>query len=389
MRYHERMKTIKRKIPIIVEAGIPIREVRPGYYLVDCYHHGKRERQCFKDLPTAKAHCQALRIKIRNEGLSFLSLNSKQRADAIEALNVLAGRASLLEAAKAFNILNPVGASESVSDTVKRYLDTMRAEGARPISINEKRQKLAKLEAAFGDRPTSSIVKDHLDKLADQLGFSGINKSKYVSAWQSVFNLYSGTRKVKQGGDKKPAETFHPDVVRKLFQTASVHHPEIVPTFALLFFAGLRPEETQRMTWNNIKFKEGYIDITPAMSKTRDGRHVKIQPALSAWLMQYRKTSGPVSPSKYVTRRLREQVMKKAGLTEWPNDVARHTFATSHFTAFKDSGATCKELGHFGSQSTFQRHYKGLMTDDEAKAFWNITPDSITGEVISMKRATA
>ncbi|HMO03182.1 MAG TPA: hypothetical protein PKC67_09920 [Kiritimatiellia bacterium] len=390
------MKTKKRKIPTTIEAGIPIREVRPGYYLVDCYHHGKRERQCFRDLVMAKAHCQALRIKVRNEGLSFLALNSKQRADAIEALTLLAGRASLVEAAQAFNTLNPVGVVETVAQTVQRYLETMRVEGARPISINEKRQKLTKLADAYGDRPTSSLIRDHLNTLADKLGYQGTNRTKYIGAWQSALNLYAGTRRTAAStGDKKPAETFHPDVVRKLFSVAAINHPDVAPVLALLFFAGLRPEEVQRMTWEAIKIGEGYIDVAPSMSKTRDGRHVTIQKNLSSWLMKYRRARGPVAPTKAATRRLRELVMRKAGLTEWPNDVARHTFATAHFTAFKDSGDTCKELGHFGSQSTFVRHYKGLMTEAEAKAFWSITPEAIAGagKVINQtentERATA
>lgn len=381
-----RMKTKPRKIKTTVEAGIPIREVRPGYYLVDCYHHGKRERQCFKLLADAKTHCQALRIKIRNEGLSFLSLNSKQRADAIEALSLMAGRGSLVEAAQAFNKLNPVGKVESVADSVAKYLETMQADGAREISIREKRQKLAKLDGAYGDRPTASIQKSDLQRLADELGYKGSNGKKYVSAWQSVLNLYHGERKAKSGGDKNPAVTFKPDVVRNLFSIAEADYPEIVPVFTLLFFAGLRPDEVQRMTWENIDFHGRSIRVDASMSKTRDPRNVKLQDAAAAWLAKYRKRKGLVSPSKSVTRRLRESVMSKAGLDSWPNDVARHTYATAHYMRHGDSAATCKELGHFGSQSTFRRHYKGLYSEYEADAFWRILPDG-HGEVIQLAKS--
>ena len=62
------------------------------------------------------------------------------------------------------------------------------------------------------------------------------------------------------------------------------------------------------------------------------------------------------------------------GIERWPNDVARHTFATAHYTHFGDAAKTLSQMGHFEGPQTFVRHYKGMMTTKDAGAFWKIEP---------------
>lgn len=76
-----------------------IREVRPGYYMVDHQRAGKRERVCFDDVDKAKSYCAVLSTKITNEGTAALSLTPAQRDDAAKALAILEGHATLEKAA--------------------------------------------------------------------------------------------------------------------------------------------------------------------------------------------------------------------------------------------------------------------------------------------------
>lgn len=57
-----------------------------------------------------------------------------------------------------------------------------------------------------------------------------------------------------------------------------------------------------------------------------------------------------------------------------PANCARHSFATYHLLAFRHAGETSLQLGHGGSPELLHRHYKGIATEAEAKAFWSIRP---------------
>jgi len=57
-----------------------------------------------------------------------------------------------------------------------------------------------------------------------------------------------------------------------------------------------------------------------------------------------------------------------------PANAARHSFATFHLLAFRHAGETALQLGHGGSPEMLHRHYKGMATETEAKAFWSIRP---------------
>ena len=84
----------------------------------------------------------------------------------------------------------------------------------------------------------------------------------------------------------------------------------------------------------------------------------------------------------------REKIKTKLSLSDYPVDVARHTFATAHYEAHGDAGATAKQLGHFGTLDVFRKHYKGLMAHEDALAYWKMMP-TVKGNVIQFARATA
>jgi integrase/recombinase XerD len=57
-----------------------------------------------------------------------------------------------------------------------------------------------------------------------------------------------------------------------------------------------------------------------------------------------RKHSGKVTPANFV-KQLRA-VRKAAGITDWPDNALRHSFASYHLAHFKDAAALALEMGH-------------------------------------------
>jgi len=81
--------------------------------------------------------------------------------------------------------------------------------------------------------------------------------------------------------DSRPS-IFTPDEVQRLFKMARKTDPEMIPYLALGLFAGVRPMEIERLSWNNIL--NGFIEITADKAKTRQRRLISISDNLEQWL---------------------------------------------------------------------------------------------------------
>ena len=57
-------------------------------------------------------------------------------------------------------------------------------------------------------------------------------------------------------------------------------------------FAGIRPDETLRLDWEDIDFERRQIDLPAKKTKGRTRRIIPMEPNLIAWLKPYRPESG-------------------------------------------------------------------------------------------------
>jgi len=173
----------------------------------------------------------------------------------------------------------------------------------------------------------------------------------------------------------------------------------MVPWLAVQFFAGLRPGEANGLKWENINFDERFIRVTPESSKVRAARIVDINDALLAWLLPYRRPSGPIGIttksqfSYYMTKKKviseageKKGIISEAGIT-WIQDGPRKTFATMHFATYQDAGKTAAILGHVNGADVLYKHYRGLATQKEAAQYWKIRPEATGGALLQFKTA--
>jgi len=135
---------------------------------------------------------------------------------------------------------------------------------------------------------------------------------------------------------------------------------------------GLRPEESEQITWADIDLTSGAIRIDAIVSKVRQRRIVKPMPSAIAWL-RHAKQIGAALPVKHqrrrrFLRRLREYLR----LRKWPQDILRHTCASYWLAEWQDAGKIAHELGN--SAGILLRHYRELVTREKAAEFWSIIP---------------
>jgi integrase/recombinase XerD len=175
---------------------------------------------------------------------------------------------------------------------------------------------------------------------------------------------------------KKPGilELFE---VRALLKACAKFQPDFVPAVTIALFAGLRPEsELWCLERKHVDLGKAEIDVHESKSHAST-RFLKIQPNLVAWLKRYLKNEpGPMSPHDDAYYSRLKRIRTEAGITVWPQDVLRHSFASYRYAACGDENVTRKEMGHFGSVHTFLRYYKNRVRDEDAKEFWAITPDA-------------
>ena len=382
----------RRSVPTLFEAAIAIRTVRPDYHMVDFMREGVRVRKCFADIEEAKAFCRKRAGEIKREGTRILDLPEKVRGDALEAMKLLDGSGvSILTAVQDYLRRHPVNATQTVEETCQKYLEAMRHQGLRPLSVYDKELKFKAFTTALGKSPIAGLDDSDIEAWAATREGTKTTKEAYASCARDAVNFFRRGNKLKRArnGDEKPPVTWDVARVQKIMGTAETVSPEVVPAFAVLFFAGLRPHEMLRLTWEQVDLKAGVIRLTGADTKTRAMRNVEIASNLRAWLARYRGT-GNVAPAGSRYRDLREKVMEACGLGEWPVDVPRHTFATMHYNAHQDAAKTQAQLGHFGGPQVFLTHYKGVpVTAADAAKYWKIRPAKVQGEQKVLRFAAA
>lgn len=382
-------KKKKRAAPVHTHVGIPIREVRPGYFMVDAQFGGKRERKCFRILAEAKTHCEIHKRKIQNEGFRAFNLSPEERNDAAKALKELDGQSTLHAAALFWKKHNAANEGITVLGLSKAWVRYLKGEGCRESTLRERNQKVTRFNLLMGDRPAELVTrKDILDWL-DQHKLTGATRDGYRRCLRAMFeygvaeqllevNPVASIKKIRM--DERLPSCFNSDDVNAVLTCAAEHAPVMVPTLAVQFFAGLRPGEAKGLDWAAVDFREKIIRVTPETSKVRRSRIIPLNKTLAAWLIPYRQESGPIGVKTqnqfdyYMTRKPIGQDEHKGILgatgVEWIQDGPRKTFASMHYAAHEDAAKLAAVLGHTGGHDVLFRHYRGLVTKAEAKRYW-------------------
>ena len=380
------------------------------------YVNGKRKREFFTSEDAAKRRLQSLQIQRENLGTRATHIAGGLAEDAVRAEHSLAPfGVNLLEAVREY-----VKCRELIAGTGKSLLELAKEHSAREAT-RRRSLTLAALKARFfADPETKKRSKFYLDDLGKRwrrfeehfgpetmatditpegvrewlhsLPVSDLTKGNFHRNIAPVFgfavnagllpeNPFRKVRKPSVAG-ADGVEVFTPGQMRSLLKAA---HAEWLPVLALAGFAGLRPEELRRLTWDDIDMDCGFIEVKASKSKTGQRRLVTISPTLRAWLKPYARREGVIVPRN--ERKLRLAAMKTAKVETWPVDVLRHSFASYHLAAHGSIDGTALELGHSSTKMLF-KHYREAVKPEAAKAWWALLPpdaDTKGGKIVRMK----
>lgn len=166
-----------------------------------------------------------------------------------------------------------------------------------------------------------------------------------------------------------------PEEITDIMNAARKHEGgNCLAAVGMMLYAGIRPHEVARLTWEQVDLDNRAIYIQPRHSKTGGARRVSIHAPLLHILRAKRGTANSfICPASWLKhwQILRQEAGWK-GAHRWSPDALRHTFASYHLSHFRSFAELQCEIGHRDS-SLLRTRYIDQRGVVNAKKFWTQT----------------
>jgi hypothetical protein len=372
-------------------------------YLVQGWkENGKWQRRQFKDEDEAKTFAALKQVEMENQGAAqrmILSrLTQEQHDTAVAAFDRLGTAYTLGEAVDFFlKHHRPPDFTIRLRDASKLYLDDKERDGLRERTRKALKASIERLIAATDNPWTHEVTRQQVEGYLRGLRSTDGTGRATKKTWNNTLNELRGffawcaeadkasnrpftfenpaaairaydARQVREQQSARPVTTTPVAVLRMFSTLIRWRDGALVPYFALAYFAGIRPEEIERINGREkelINLKTRIITIPANISKTRHERHVTISDNLAAWLTAF---PLPVIPTNF-----RRMLAKARKHFELSHDEARHSFISYHVAMYRSLGDAALQAGN--SESIIRRHYLNLHPKEEGEQFFRIVPD--------------
>lgn len=165
------------------------------------------------------------------------------------------------------------------------------------------------------------------------------------------------------------------DEIDALLEAAETYEGGIcLAAVGIMLYAGVRPHEVARLSWDQIHTEAGVIYILPQHSKTGGARQVTIYPPLAALFSKIDRLGihkgAMVCPTAWPKHWA--NLHRLAGWNHgkrWVEDILRHTFASHHIVTFRSYAELQLEMGHRSAELLRTRYVamEGIRREDN---FW-------------------
>jgi integrase/recombinase XerD len=351
----------------------------PGWCLDYGLRDGKRRRRYF--LVEAEAN-QALKdAKKESEavGRRWAQIAPERRADVVAILREIDAAGHTLRAVwDGFRNKAGAGVEEMkpLGEAITELIKAKNSANRRPAYVASLEQYLRRWAKGQEAKAISTVTLSELDDFINGLP----SLSSRATAINRLSTLFSFA--VRRGWrpdnpceriERPHVENGAPSILtveqaKQVLVFTRTKMRRFLPWLTLALFAGIRPEEADKMTWKSIDLERGIATVDALTAKVRNRRIVHLKPAAIAWL----KKGGDLPLPRVARRRC---IRKLRNLLKWPawkKDVLRHTAASYWLASDQDANRIALELGN--SAAILMKHYRELVSDEDAKSFWNLTP---------------
>lgn len=276
---------------------------------------------------------------------------------------------------------SPARPSVPLSVAIERVLAAKRAAHRRPRYVQSLRQYLRLFAKG---RESKEVSEFHVQEIEGWLVGRGEKPVTFRSNLGRLSALFAFC--VRQGWcERNPCDRVEKPTIElkapPIFSTRQVarclvftrrRQPQFLAWLALAVFAGIRPEECDRLEWGAVDLARGLVRIDAAASKVHRRRLVHLPPAAVAWLQLARTLGARLPLPRMTRRRCVHRLRQRLRLKRWPQDVLRHTAATYWLATERDAGRVALELGT--SPRMLLQHYAEVVTAEVAARFWGLRP---------------
>ncbi len=280
-----------------------------------------------------------------------------------------------------------------------------RSANLRPHSLVNLRAKTLELVAQHGRQFVSGITADTLRPLIFKPSRGPLTRNNcrrvlhgfFQWARQQGFCAENPVAKIPIiKTERHEPCILTPEQTAKLLADASAHKDGLlVPYVALAVFAGLRPRELARITWDRIDLPQRTITLDASLAKMRARRLVAISENLAAWLAPFALTRPAIVPPNWckdfnavkATVGWGTPTDENPDLRPWQQDTLRHSAVSYHLARCQHEGETAAWAGN--SPNVIQAHYRALVKPAEAAKFWTIAPETLKGEIVQFPARAA
>jgi integrase len=363
------------------------------YFCVTCPKLGRgRTRRFFRDKRVAQTYLEQCRIQRENYGTAALSISDALRVEAIECSEKLRDFNKTLREATEFYVghLRTINGSRKTAAATSELLKARIGDGLSRRYFADLRVRLARFTEVFGDRLIATITPAEIDDWLRSLGVGTVTRNTFRRRLIVLFTFAKGRGYLSENPMNHVERVKeHPGEIgiltvaatQRLLKCASF---ETLPYWAIGAFAGLRRAEVERLTWSEIDFEGGYIEVKADKAKTASRRIVTMHENLRAWLAPFRLCTGSVCP-KNLQKRINDDRDRASLRSNWPQNALRHSFGSYHLAQFNDAAKLALEMGN--SPATIFRHYRQLVKPQEAERYWKIAPPAAGRKVIQFAAA--
>lgn len=233
----------------------------------------------------------------------------------------------------------------------------------------------------FKERQMSTVTQNEVLKWVKSLGYAPNTQLWVMQKITFLFNRakslgyireFSGFDKAMlPRAEKTPISVYSTEETSAILRYTHKTCPIWLPNLSLRCFVGLRTEEASKMHWEWINFEKKRILIPAKICKTRDDwvlQAPNLPETVFRWLeltpKEQRTGKIPVPPK--TLSRVIKLPLKTNGF--------RHTFCTMHISLYGSADKTATLLKHKGTSMLYQHYLGKLVSEEEAKAYFELTP---------------
>jgi len=347
---------------------------------------GSRKRRFFQTKAGAEAEAESVRIQQRKAGDVWLALDAGERNELVSVFSeISASGLRLRDVWEQYKRLAKPLERKSIQDVIDQLVAAKSAAGRRSNYVDHLRFFLGMFVRGRETRFIDEFRPSDVDRWLEARKYK---PSMRASAISRISTLFSFAQKRGYVTDnpcsrlERVTVEHQPPTILTVAQAAKAldfaQHQEMafLGWLVLAMLAGLRPEEADRIQWSDINLDTGTVTVDAAASKVRQRRIVHLMPSALQWMQLALKSKSRLPLPQSTRRRFLRRLRDYMGFKVWPKDVLRHSAASYWLAECQDAAKVALELGN--SVGVLFRHYRELVTEEEAGKFWTIQPAGST-----------